>query len=460
LQVSVPQALLDSLEGIPGFDRPAFLQAHTNPQPSVSIRLNPYKWKQGAAWQGFPRSGPIPWSSEGYYLAERPEFILDPLFHAGTYYVQEPSSMFLEESLKQTLDLSERLRVLDLCAAPGGKSTLIQSVLDSRSLLVSNEVIKSRTGALLQNLSRWGASNVIVTNNDASDFHALCDFFDAIVVDAPCSGSGMFRKEPESVAYWKEELVQLCQERQQRILAKVWPSLKKDGVLIYSTCSYSPDENEHIVDWMLNRWDAEPIRLKLDPGWQIVESRSMEKQGWGYRFYPYLLKGEGFYLACIRKNSGDTLFRPKKKDGRELLSRAEKVAVMPFLREEEGMNLGKFDDRIHLYPAGLESDYQWLKSFLYIRNMGTTIGRFAGKEWIPHHDLALSVHLSDKVPFLSAGREEAIRYLRKEELRIDPAFQGWGLIRYEGDALGWIKSMKNRINNYFPTDWRILKKRG
>src|ERR1044071_5586576 len=196
----------------------------------------------------------IPWTEYGHYLSQRPSFTFDPLFHAGCYYVQEASSMFLEQALKQTIDLSKPLRVLDLCAAPGGKSTHILSLISKDSLLVSNEVIRSRAKILKDNIVKWGYSNVVVTNNDPKDFQRLENHFDVIVVDAPCSGSGLFRREPEAIEEWSINNVQLCCQRQQRILADIIPALKGGGILIYSTCSYSPQEDEQIVQWMRNEF--------------------------------------------------------------------------------------------------------------------------------------------------------------------------------------------------------------
>jgi 16S rRNA C967 or C1407 C5-methylase (RsmB/RsmF family)/NOL1/NOP2/fmu family ribosome biogenesis protein len=449
---------LDSVEGTPGFDRSAFVAAHENPQQVTSIRLNPYKWKVQEASAFLSVAWQVPWSTQGHYLGFRPDFTLDPLLHGGAYYVQEPSSMFLEQALRQTLDLSLRLRILDLCAAPGGKSTLIQSLINRQSTLLSNEVIKSRVGALQQNLARWGVCNQIVSNNDPSDFTELEGVFDAIVVDAPCSGSGMFRKEPESIQYWKEDLVTLCQQRQKRILDQAWPALKKEGVLIYSTCSYSPAENEEILDWLLRTKEAESLRLDLDPAWNVVESGSPEKQGWGYRFYPHRLMGEGLYLACISKKSEANIPFSKFREKVEQPGKKEREIVIPFLQPDASHHFAKFDDRIHLMSPGMDMEYLQLKPFLYIKSLGTTLGRFAGAEWIPHHELALSVHLSQQVAGLAVSREEAIQYLRKEELRESAGLQGWGLVRYEELALGWIKALKNRINNYFPKDWRILKR--
>ena len=247
------------------------------------------------------QSGTVQWSSNGFYLQKRPSFTLDPLFHAGAYYVQEASSMFLEEALKQTVDLSQPIKILDLCAAPGGKSTLIQSVINNESLLVSNEVIKTRVNILSENITKWGAANVIVTNNDAKDFQRLPNYFDVIVVDAPCSGSGLFRKDREAISEWSEQNVHLCSQRQQRILADVLPALKEDGVLIYSTCSYSEEEDEQIADWLVEEFKVQSLKFKVEEEWGIVETQSSKQNASGYRFYPDKVKGEGFFIAVFKK---------------------------------------------------------------------------------------------------------------------------------------------------------------
>jgi NOL1/NOP2/sun family putative RNA methylase len=244
----------------------------------------------------------VAWSSNGYYLKSRPSFTLDPMFHAGAYYVQEASSMFLEEALKQAVDLTQPLKVLDLCAAPGGKSTLTQSVISNSSLLVSNEVIKARVNVLAENITKWGSANVIVTNNDPKDFQRLPGYFDVVIVDAPCSGSGLFRKDPKAVDEWSEQNVQLCNQRQQRILADVLPALKPGGVLIYSTCSYSPEENEDICDWLMDNYSFENTRFTLNEELGIVETTSPNNKAVGYRFYPDKVKGEGLFIAAFKKS--------------------------------------------------------------------------------------------------------------------------------------------------------------
>ena len=215
------------------------------------------------------------------------------------------------------MDLSKPLKILDLCASPGGKSTHIQSLISKESLLVSNEVIRSRANILKDNILKWGGGNVVVTNNDPADFSRLENYFDVIVVDAPCSGSGLFRRDEQAIEEWSLGNVTLCSQRQQRILADVWPALKKDGILIYSTCSYSKEEDEDILDWMKKEFQIEDLRLNIESNWNITEVQSPAGI-WGYRFWPDKVKGEGFFLACFAKRMGKKKYhsiqKTKKKD--------------------------------------------------------------------------------------------------------------------------------------------------
>lgn len=496
LDFVLPQELLNSLEGVAGFDAAAFKKVHEDPGQGVSIRFNPAKYPTGAPLLREDVTRPVPWSSFGYYLARRPSFTMDPLFHAGAYYVQEASSMFLEQALRQTVDLSRPLRVLDLCAAPGGKSTLIQSLISAESLLVSNEVIRSRAGILQENMIKWGAVNTIVTQNDPRDFGALEHFFDVIVVDAPCSGSGLFRRDPAAIGEWSLSNVQLCGERQQRILADCWPALKPGGILVYSTCSYSRQEDEEILEWMMAQLDpaAAGMRLTVERDWNIVESE-VKGGGCGYRFYPDKLDGEGLFIACVQKPgesaasgsrdngsphtgfrdsgkrsgdkySGEKHFGNKHSGGKrtapDKLNGAELDTASAWLKPEavKSAYFFRHADLIHLLPGEHAEDLSLLRSKLYLRKAGLALGQAGQKEFIPEHELAMSPLASPQIAVVTLSLEEAIRYLRKEEIGPLPGQprKGWALVQYEGYSLGWIKVLPNRINNYYPKDWRILKR--
>ena len=449
----LPNQFLSSLEGLPGFDAVAFAAVHAAGGAPTSIRINPAK--PPARKPG--ETTPVPWSSFGYYLDTRPSFTLDPLFHAGTYYVQEASSMFLEQALRQTTTLTNTQRVLDCCAAPGGKSTLLQSLLSPDSLLVSNEVIKSRVSVLQENMIKWGGVNTVVTNNDPRDFQRLENYFDVIVVDAPCSGSGLFRREPEAIEEWSAGNVGLCWQRQQRILADCWPALRKDGILIYSTCSYSREEDEDVLDWMTTELNATSCRLQIEPEWNIVETTG-KNGGYGYRFYPHRLKGEGFFIGAVRKNDGGGFTAPRRLSQPEKPAKKDQEMIRSWL--QPGYPLGFFthQEQIHALPESRLTDLAVLQSALYLKEAGITLGHSAAKDFIPNHQLAMSTMVNPELPSLSVDREQALQYLRKEDLHADSPHRGWTLVQYEGRNLGWIKVLPQRANNYYPKEWRILKR--
>ncbi len=264
-----PSAFKTQMQSLLGEEYPSFEKAYETKAP-VSIRVNARKYPKALSLSK------VAWASQGYYLEERPVFTLDPVFHGGAYYVQEASSMFLEQAFKQHVDPEAALNVLDLCAAPGGKSTHILSLINDQSLLVANEVIKSRAYILKENLQKWGNSNVVITHSDPERFSAMKGFFDVMVVDAPCSGEGLFRRDEEAMKEWSPENVQLCVSRQQRILEAVWGCLKPGGILVYSTCTFNTKEDEENLDWLRKEYESESLPLKLDETWGITEVRSIE----------------------------------------------------------------------------------------------------------------------------------------------------------------------------------------
>jgi NOL1/NOP2/sun family putative RNA methylase len=461
--MSLPQTLLSSLKNIKGFDKKAFEETHASGGQVTSIRINPGKWSvvndeslvsQNIHYSPFSIQSLVPWSSFGYYLSQRPSFTFDPLFHAGCYYVQEASSMFLEQALTQTTDLSLPLKVLDLCAAPGGKSTLIQSLISDGSLLVSNEVIKNRSNILKQNIIKWGCQNVVVTNNDPRHFSKLKSFFDVMVVDAPCSGSGLFRRDVEAINEWSEENVMLCCGRQKRIIADAFACLKKDGLLVYSTCSFSREEDEDIADWLISELKMQNQKLVLEDKWGIVETQSEKTKSVGYRFFPDKVQGEGFYIACFKKTSDEEEFNCRPANLDEATIR-EKNIVKPWLNNKD-VHLLK-TPFIHALPNNLSNDYSILKNALNIQYAGVNIGEVMKDKLVPDHALALSNLLEEHIPKTELVYHDAIRYLQKADIKVDTIQKGWQLVYYQGHNLGWINALPNRINNYYPKELRILK---
>ena len=461
LQNSLPVKFLQSLQNLKNFDEAAFLKVHQSGEQVVSVRCNPAKIKADQLFFGDEISKePIPWSSQGFYLSQRPSFTTDPIFHAGAYYVQEASSMFLEEVLKQITDLQKPLKVLDLCAAPGGKSTLLQSLINDKSLLISNEIIKGRASILAENITKWGAENVIVTNNDPKDFERLKNYFDVIVVDAPCSGSGLFRKDNDAITEWSEQNVQMCSERQQKILTDVLPALKDGGKLIYSTCSYAEIEDESIVDWLTADKTFKSLQINVPANWNIVETMSPQQNGYGYRFYPDKLKGEGFFIAAFIKGEAaeQEWLTDKYKSKSERLVVKEIDNLRPYLKDTENYFFIKQKEEVIAMPLHLEFDLATIQFALYIKKAGVKLGSIIRNELIPDHELALSALLHLNVPRIEVDRDTALQYLRRQDFKIITNLRGWVLITHQQLPLGWIKILPNRINNYYPKEWRIFNK--
>ncbi|MCO4291782.1 rRNA methyltransferase [Solitalea sp. MAHUQ-68] len=428
-----------------------FIEALGSESP-VSIRINKNKYPFDIAYK------PILWTQTGYYLPLRPLFTADPLLHAGAYYVQEASSMFLEQAIQQSLPVKESMNVLDLCAAPGGKSTHLISMFPADSLIVSNEVIKSRVPILSENIQKWGNGNVVVTNNDPKEFKDIKQFFDCIVVDAPCSGEGMFRKNANAVDEWSEDNVQHCALRQRRILADIWPSLKANGILIYSTCTFSKEENEANLAWLCEQYDAENVELNLEETWNVKESSFSGCTG--YRFYPHRAEGEGFFLAIVRKKADDSSeFKFPKKRAKSRLLPLEDKNVTPF--KEVFINAGNWkyyskDEDIIAVPIAKAKEVEFLYDSLNVFSAGILVGQHTKKEFRPDHALALSVNLNKSFfSVIKVDKNEALKFLRKDDSVFSGGSEGWNLVEYEGLGLGWVKKIGHRFNNYYPKEWRI-----
>lgn len=449
----LPNDLINSLKGNPDFDYKAFVSLHDKEEKTSSIRFNPLK---SISIDDYNIEGKVPWCNDAYYLKERPKFTLDPLFHSGCYYSQEASSMFVDYAIRKLgLNSISGIKALDLCAAPGGKSTLINSALNTNSLLVSNELIKSRVNILTQNMVRWGRSNIVISNNDPSAFSRLPGFFDFMLVDAPCSGSGMFHKDHSAIGEWSLANVKLCSERQKRILAQSLATLKSGGYLFYSTCSYSKEENEDIVDWLIDEFNFESINLDVDKNWSITESLSDIHNAISYRFYPHLLNGEGFFFSVLKRKDDQESFSMKK-----VKSEKSNIPIHLALDWVDMSNHIGFmqNSYLHVFPDVFENDLFALKKSLYLKNAGIEVGEVKGKELIPSHDLALSNIVLDSIQSIDLSLDQAVNFLRKENISNDinvNNLRGWVLMKYKNINIGWIKAMPNRINNYYPKEIRI-----
>lgn len=421
-------------------------------QSPTSIRLNPSKIDPLSI--SFNKQ--IPWEPLGRYVNPRPVFTADPLFHSGVYYVQEASSMFVGAFLRELIQKGiQSHRVLDVSAAPGGKTTHLASILPAESVLVANDINRSRALILRENVAKWGSSNVVVTNNEPADFARLTHFFDVIVLDAPCSGEGMFRKDPHSISEWSVNNVLKCAKRQDEILHSVWPALKLGGLLIYSTCTLNTKENEEVLNRFLKVTNAEWIPFERATDYPL---HTLEGQPY-YRCLPGLIDGEGFSFGCIKKTS-DTGFdnfatAQPKKNTLKPLSASHKILVDGIA--DKPVDWFLFGDSFLAVPAQHTADIQFLTNQLRVVKAGVIAGELKGNEMRPHQEWSLSDLIKkNSYPSFDLSYEQALAYLRRDELWLETGIKkGYILLTYNHIPLGFAKIAGNRINNLYPVDWRI-----
>lgn len=436
----LPKSFVERTQKVLGDEYP-LLEAVLETASPTSIRINnktEYK---------IPDNCNVNWCSSGFYLKERPLFTADPLLHGGAYYVQEASSMFLCQAVNQCFPTAER--VLDLCAAPGGKSTLLAQYLTDDCLLISNEIVRQRAQILNENISKWGNPNVVVTNNEAADFGCLPHFFDAIVVDAPCSGEGMFRKDPNAVNEWSVDNVMNCVTRQRTILSDCWEALKPGGILVYSTCTYNYEENEENVDWICNELGAEKIELTITDTDIVVTAG-------GYRFYPHRVKGEGFFISVLQKNEGVRSVSKLKVQPDRNTKKVESK-LLPFnLLEPDSYSYFNIDSKIIAFKTSFFNELLFIRSKFKCLMAGVEMFEQKGKDYIPSAQLALSKVLDlSGCKCVELDYETAINYLKREAICLPDAENGYLLVTYKTLALGWVKNIGNRCNNLYPQHWRI-----
>ena len=430
----------------------------------VSIRLNPLKMKEEGMLER------VPWCEEGRYLKERPQFTFDPLFHAGCYYVQEASSMFVSQAIRQYVD--KPVFALDLCAAPGGKSTLLRSVLPEGSMLVCNEIMRNRAQILAENMVKWGHADMMVTNNASEDFADCTHCFDLILADVPCSGEGMFRKDDEAIACWSLDNVQMCAERQRHLIYNIWSALKPGGLLIYSTCTYNAEEDERNVSWIMHEFGASILPVVVPEGCDVIGNLIGEDFP-VYHFMQHRVKGEGFFMAVLRKPE-EPGFRPfrlpdvsafeknkkKKKDKKQL-----SLPIKDILREVQRWVIHPeyyywqvSEEGVRALPLSLAPFYLWGKeNGLKTLEAGVQVAALKGTEPIPAHPLAMSTQLNTAAfACQEVSYTQAIAYLRKESVVLPPdAPKGYVLLTYRKLPIGFVKNLGNRANNLYPQEWRI-----
>lgn len=425
-------------------------------EPPVSIRLNPFKAdiaKRGQSMEGHGARR-VPWCEYGYYLNSRPVFTFDPAFHAGLYYVQEASSMFVCEVVRQLVH--KPVTVLDLCAAPGGKTTALRSVLPEGSLLVANEPIKTRASILKENVMKMGHPDVMVTNNYPFDFVKAKMPFDVILADVPCSGEGMFRKDRKAVTEWSQNNVAKCWQLQRSIVETIWPFLRKDGLLIYSTCTLNAHEDEENVKFLADNLGADLVKIHISDDWNITGSLVDDSPV--YRFIPGKTKGEGLFMAVLRKRGEARCIMENPAD-----MKRRKLVRMPVDTKEiskwiKGDYFFTRENRMMLaIPKWWEEIFKVLRTKLNVIHAGIGVGIIRGPYILPDASLAMSTVVNrEAFPNVDLSYDDAIRYLRHETLTLDSSLpHGPVLMTYKNYPLGFMKNIGPRANNLYPLEWEI-----
>lgn len=440
-------------------------------QPEVSVRVNISKGGTVPPVTG----NAVPWCREGYYLSERPSFTFDPAMHQGLYYVQDASSMCLYHIISS---LSERLggrplRLLDACAAPGGKTLCASDALPAESLTVANEFDFRRAEVLRENVIKWGAaSRVVVSRGDTARFSRLNDCFDIVCVDAPCSGEGMMRKDATAREQWSRTLIAECAERQRQILDNVWSSLRPGGFLVYSTCTFNLAENEQLIGNFATDHNAtfEDTGLSGFPG--IVPSQLPGVKA--ARFLPGRIRGEGLFVCILCKPGANedvipadmpsTTRKPaKSKKGKSAISKnnnAINPAIVQNWLATTDMALETRGDAVTALPVAHASFISLLRQNLDTILAGTDVATIRGRDLVPTHELAMTTGLlrPDTFPRYEVDRPTSLRYLRREAIMLEASTpKGFVLLTYNDNPLGFVKNLGNRANNLYPAPWRILK---
>ena len=457
-QLSLPTAFIEAQKSIlPAEEWTKFEAAVTKSEAVTSIRLNPGKPVPSGA---LPVEGSreVPWCKEGRYLAERPSFTLDPLLHAGAYYVQEASSMFVSHVVRSLV--KEPVTALDLCASPGGKTTALLASLPEGSFTVSNEIDRRRARILAENVTKWGAPDVIVTANAPADFAPLTSAFGLILVDAPCSGEGMFRKDPDAIGEWSPRKVDECVATQRKILRDIWPCLRPGGILIYSTCTYNTHEDEEMLAWLCNEMGAEATEVPTEASWHIHAPLTGSLPC--YRFMPHCTEGEGLFMCAVRKadDCGEShAARPSRNRSVWKPTAAQRALLDAAFTLPEGYEaVVSGETQFGAFPTAFLPLLESITAArLYTLLTGVELASVKGRDLIPAHALALTTLPVGCRQYASyeVDLETALLFLRRESVVLPDAPTGYVRLTWQGLGLGWVKNLGRRSNNLYPSEWRI-----
>lgn len=466
--MDLPEAFKKKMKKLMGESYERLLDSYDQPE-SKGIRTNTLKLTPENLAQKLPfETQKVNWCQEGFFIDHDIRPGKNPHYYAGLYYVQEPTAMAAVE----VLDPKPGDWVLDLCAAPGGKSTQIGGKLEGRGLLVSNELVNSRAGILSTNIERMGMTNAIVTNEFPERLvDSFYQNFDRIIVDAPCSGEGMFRKDPGALADWSLERVDRCMGKQEKILESAHRLLKPGGVLVYSTCTFSPEENEQMIEAFIHKYSYTIEAVQL-PGiedhgrveWTKSHEASIEKT---LRIMPMNVQGEGHFIAkLIKSEDGSDAIEIKQGYAKSRLKKATRIELQDYLyfakTSLEPSFYEDFEDRLyllgeHLYALPKGVDLERIANLKLLR-VGLHLGTFKKNRFEPSYALAMALKCSEAKNVCDLKDEDlAYQYLKGEALNLT-AKKGWVLIGYDGYALGFGKASDGQIKNHYPKGLRIRKK--
>lgn len=485
---NLPQGFIQQMHELLKDATEDFLSA-MGESPFAAIRLNDNKIKSNSALalteitDDFAKSSnlsgkydndkkycltPVKWCGSGYYLSDRPNFTLSPLLHAGVYYVQEPAAMIYELICQRLLErgyIDKEAAVLDVCSAPGGKTTSMMNALGEECMVVANEYDPRRAGVLLENLTKWGFPNVIVTQGDTFKFNKLRECFDLMAVDAPCSGEGMMRKDDDAVTQWSEWLVAQCAETQRQILSNVIRCLRPGGVLIYSTCTFNTIENEDIVQWLIDEYGMQPLNLdtEINPG------LPMQLKGTApcIRFMPHLTDGEGQFVAVLLKPGDWNKGRIENDKKRQKDSRHKKSIVSERLLADlrcmidcryEDVEIEMVEQKLRACSSVVrEYTLKLQRAGIHIISAGVQMGELKGKDMVPYSGFAMNMICNSRnCASVEVDYQTALQYLRHEAIKLPEGTEkGNIIVKYKGFGLGYVKNLGNRANNLYPQMWRI-----
>ena len=442
--MNLSQAFIEQLRGLLPAEWEALVDTITSSEPSVAVRVNEAR---GVDVPDGARR--VPWCGPGFYLQDRPTFTFDPDWHAGCYYVQDASSMFIAHVIRSLVH--EPVRYLDLCAAPGGKTTAALQALPPYSMVVANEIVPPRARVLADNVIRWGNPRCVVTSNAPAHLGKMTHFFDVIAADVPCSGEGMMRKDDEAVAQWSPALVEQCAQRQREILTDVWQALRPGGLLIYSTCTYNCQENEQMADFIVSELGAVSLEVPIDPSWNIHGAIGSDIHG--YRFMPHRVDGEGLFMAVFRKDGDGPRQVPRIKE--KNTKKADEIGKN-WLSQPDDYAIDQQGDLSIAVPKDIQREVTALRASLNVLHAGVELATVMGRKTVPHHALAMSTaRAREAFPTCEVDYPTALRYLRGESITVD-APRGHVLIAHEGAVLGLANNLGNRANNLYPKPLRIL----